>query len=134
MLDQLARYAGDADAAVALRLRHHASVGLLPAVVDHAGDLRHLAARERPQTGTDAADHADREDAIADHQVARLEAFLAQAVHLISGEPGHHWHAGDSLLWWCGSVARRQAVLSDRQPHIRPAGTQILPVRAGYNV
>ena len=70
----------------------HAVVGLEPALVDHLRDLRDLAAGDIPQPRAEAADEAQRIDAVADHQLAGSQPLEIQAVHFVAGQARHHGH------------------------------------------
>ena len=96
-MPQVAGHAGNAGPAALLGFVDHAGIGLLAAFVDDLGDLRDFAAEGAFQSGADAADEAERIDAVADHQFAGGEALEVQAIDFIAGEPGHDWH-GESLL------------------------------------
>lgn len=66
-----------------LGLRAQACIGLLSPLMDDLSDLMHLSPNQGFKARANAADQSKRDDAIADHQIARSQALLAKTKNLI---------------------------------------------------
>ena len=93
-MPQLTGHAGDAVSVEPLGLGDQPRLREMTAFADHFGDLGDLAAQNTLEASADAAEEAERADAVAQYQFAGRQAFELQAEDFVARKSGHDRHGG----------------------------------------